>query len=257
MVPVFMKELFVPGSYPFFLLALIPGTLLLYRQKDRGRAGRVWITTLVLVYLVLSTPITAVALIRALTPEYAPVRTGADVRDATAIVVLGAGMETYRSRGDVYEASSREHALRMLEAARVYRLMDRPWVVVSGGLGSEHRTEAHYIADDLEFLGVDEDRIVEEAGSTTTREQALLVPPILKARGVTQFVLVTSQQHIARALRAFRAVGSHPIPSSPEPYAGRGRPLDMFIPSRSALEASASMLYDAFAIVYYWLRGWL
>ena len=256
MVPSFLKALLVPGTIQSFLIALVPGVILLYRRKDGGRAGKLWVTAALLFYLALSIPVTAVALVRALSPSYPPVQNLQDARGATAVVVLGAGMNTYRSRGSVYAGPNREHALRMIEAARVYRALDRPWVVVTGALGNERISEAHYMAVELETLGVEPERIIEEIKATNTRDHALLVPPILKDRGVTQFVLVTSQQHIARALKAFRKVGWDPVPSTPEFYEARTS-LAQFFPGEAALDASSSMMYDELAMVYYWLRGWV
>lgn len=256
MIPGVLKGLLVPGSFPLFLMAATVGVLLLFR-KNGGRAGRLWIAALVLFYWILSTPITALALVRALSPSYPPVNSRLDARGATAIVVLGAGFNTYRSRGAVYSGANREHALRMMEAARVYKVMDRPWVIVTGGLGNEELTEAAHMAVELKGMGVDEDRIVEEGQATNTRDHALFVPPLLKTRGVTQFVLVTSQEQIARALRAFHAVGLDPIPSTPEVFVRVGFPLEMFLPSDRALAASTAMIYDELAMAYYWARGWI
>ena len=256
MVPLFAKSLIVPGTTQFLLLALIPGTLLLYRRRDRGRSGRIWVTTLLVSYLVMSIPATAIFLVDAVSPSYPPVQTAADARGATAIVLLSAGMDTFRSRGDVFDSSPREDALRLMEAVRVYHVLGRPLVVVSGGLGNERTTQAGHMAKVLKNLGVDPQRIVEEARATNTRDHALFVPPILKANGISQFVLVTSQQHIARSLRAFRKVGWNPVPSTPEIYVARTR-LEWFIPGRAALEASTAMWYDVLAFGYYWLRGWV
>lgn len=256
MIPPLLKSLFVPGTSTFLIIALIPGVLLLYRRKDGGRAGAIWVTALVLMYLTLSIPIVAVGFVSTLSPSYPPVRTVEDARGATAIVVLGAGIETYRSRGDVYTGSKREHALRIMEAARVYQALDRPWVIVTGSLGNELITESGYMAMDLKIHGVDPDRIIEETKAANTRDSALFVPAILKAHGVKQFVLVTSQQHITRALRAFQKVGWNPIPSTPEFYVTRLRAAP-YLPRESALEASSAMVYDELAMAYYWFRGWL
>lgn len=238
-------------------MAATVGVILLYGRRNGGRAGQIWITALVLFYWILSTPITAIALVGALSPSYPPVTTSQDARGATAIVVLGAGVKTYRSRGEVYRSDNREHALRMMEAARVYKTMDRPWVIVTGSLGNEDVTQARHMAVDLKNLGVADDRIVEENNATNTREHALFVPPLLTERGVKQFVLVTSQQHMARSLKVFHAVGLDPIPSTPEFLASGGKPLERFLPSGDALDASSAMLYDELAMAYYWVRGWI
>jgi uncharacterized SAM-binding protein YcdF (DUF218 family) len=256
MVPSALKELFLPGSVVFFLLAATAGTLLLYRKTHNGRAGRRLLTALVVSYWILSTPASAVMLIRLLTPDYPPVQTPADTRGASAIVVLGGGMDTYRSRGAVIQAGSREHSLRALEAARVYHLLDRPWVIVSGSLAPEAVNEATHMARSLARLGVPTDRVVEEGQSRNTRDHTAYVPSILAARGVTRFVLVTSRQHMARALRAFRVAGLDPVPSSPDFFEDRRGVLSRLLPSSSALDASRAMVYDLFALVYYRIRGW-
>jgi uncharacterized SAM-binding protein YcdF (DUF218 family) len=105
MVPLILKEVFVPGTVIFFLLVASLGTLLLYRRSNQSRAGRMVLT--LLFYWILSTPATAVLFVRAFSPDYPPVRTSADARRASAIVVLGGGMETYRSRGSELRVGSR------------------------------------------------------------------------------------------------------------------------------------------------------
>ena len=50
----------------------------------------------------------------------------------------------------------------VMEGARVYRVLDKPWMIVTGGLGSTRQTEAAHMAVELESLGVPADRIVIE-----------------------------------------------------------------------------------------------
>ena len=256
MVPSLLKETIVPGTLLFLLLVAGGATLLLYRTKDNGRAGRRVLTVVLLLYWALSTPLTATPIIRALSPDYGRVRSRADAAGATAIVVLSGGLDTYYSNGAWVAVGSREHWLRSLEAARVYHLLDRPWVIASGQQSWIALPETTLMVPSLQLLGIDEDRIVEELQSRNTHEHTQYLRPILAARGIKQFVLVTSQQHMARSLRTFRAAGFDPVPSSPEFFALRGGGLARYLPSRSALEASNSMLYDLFAMMYYRARGW-
>jgi uncharacterized SAM-binding protein YcdF (DUF218 family) len=257
MVPIALKELCVPGSAPFLIFSLIFGTLLLYRRKDGGRAGRLWMTGLALFYWIASTPATSSALIRLLTSDYPPVETRAQARGAAAVVVLGAGMELYHSRGDQFAASVREDALRMMEASRVYHVLDRPFVIVTGAYGSERFGEAERMAAELEAMGVPADRIVQEAKATNTFDHARYVPPLLQELHVKQFVLVTSRQHIDRALGVFHKAGFDPVPSSPDLDLSHFGPVVSFLPSRMALLASEELVYDKLGMVYYWLRGWI
>jgi uncharacterized SAM-binding protein YcdF (DUF218 family) len=252
-----VKEFLVPGSILFLLLSLVPGLLLLFRRKDGGRSGKIWIALLVLVYWVLSTPITAKAFVDLFSPDLPPVMSKADARGATAIVLLGAGMDVHRSRGVSYGVPTRDGSLRALEAARLHRLLGGVPIVATGGHGIPQYSEASLMAHQLEQLGVPADHIIKEEQSTNTRDHAMLVPPLLKQHGIEQFVLVTSQQHIARALAAFRAVGLSPVPSTPEISVAHGDVLEMYLPSRTGLYTSERMMYDLMAWAYYKARGWI
>jgi uncharacterized SAM-binding protein YcdF (DUF218 family) len=254
-VPSGLKDL-LPGSIAFLFLSLLPAVLLLFRKKDGGRAGKIWVTLIVLCYWVLSTPIAAIALVELLSPDFPPIMSKADARGATAIVLLSAGMNVHESRGRAYDAPTREGSLRVLEAARVHRILGVP-IVVTGGHGESNRSEAQVMAHQLEQLGVPADQIIKEEKSTNTRDHAMLVPPLLKQRGMGHFVLVTSQQHIARALQTFRAVGTNPTPSTPEVYVARGDVLELFLPSEAGLRTSESMIYDLLGWVYYKARRWI
>ena len=255
MIPSGLKELFVPGSLTFLLLSLIPGVLLLFRKKDDGRSGRRWIALLVLAYWILCTPITALALVDLFSPDVPPVTSRTDARGATAIVVLGAGTDVHRSRGASYGVPTREGTLRVLEAARLYHLLGVP-VVATGGKGTSRYSESGLMAEQLEQLGVPADRIIKEEQSSNPRDHAMFVPPLLKRHGLGQFVLVTSRQHIARALGAFRKVGTDPVPSTPDVFVPRGTFLEWFLPSRVALTASENLFYDLIARPYYKARAW-
>ena len=263
MVHPLLKEFFVPGTFHFFFLTATLAAILLLRRKHQGRSGRVLLAAVVVLYWLFSMPISAVPLIRVVTPDYPAVQSRADAGGATAIVVLSGGMNSYHSRGAVFHAASREHSLRVLEAARVYRVLDRPWVIVSGrlfgggGASGEVVSEAAMMRLSLMSMGVPGERIVEEPESRNTRDHSLLVPPLLKSHGIRQFVLVTSRQHMARALRVFRAAGWDPVPSSPEFYVPDGTPFEPFLPSDAALDASRTMMYDLLGLVYYKARGWI
>jgi len=256
-IPGSLKDFFLPGSIAFLLLSLVPGVLLLYRRRDGGRAGKIWIALLVLLYWVLSTPIAAIALVDLLSPDVPPVMSKADARGATAIVLLGAGMNVHRSRGGSYGAPTREGSLRVLEAARIYRVLGGVPIIATGGNRSSQYSEAGLMAHQLEQLGVPADHIIKEEKSANTRDHAMLVPPLLKQHGIERFVLVTSQQHIARALAAFRARGTSPVPSTPDVYVESGDAFELYLPSRVGLYVSERVMYDLIGWMYYKARGWV
>ena len=254
MIPAGLRDLFIPGSIGFLLVSLVPAVLLLLRKKER--AARIWLAGLVLLYWVLSTPAAAVALVDLFSPDLPAVMSKADARGAEAIVLLGASMNVYRSRGDSYGAPTREGSLRVLEAVRLHRLLDVP-IVATGGRGSLQYSESGLMAHQLEHLGVPADQVIKEEESANTRDHALLVLPLLKQHGFERFVLVTSQQHIARALGVFRAAGADPVPSTPEVYVARDGALEWFLPSGEGLYVSERLFYDLVALAYYKAKGWL
>lgn len=151
-------------------------------------------------------------------------------------------------------------ALRVIETARVYHLLGNPLVIVSGG--NTQRVEPSrpeslaYRAAAIQ-LGVPADRIVVEDRSMNTRDQALLLKPMLAAHGVSRFVLVTSPTHIGRALAAFRAVGLDPVPSAAALRSEQGPSQWSLLPDSESLLISDNALYDAAASVYYRANGWL
>ena len=106
--------------------------------------------------------------------------------------------------------------------------------------------------------GVPADRIVLESESRTTREQVVLVTPLLKARGWDRFVQITSPVHLTRAARGFAAQGLQPVPVS-APYRSEilAPPPPRWWPDGAALALSERSMYDYIALFYYWMRGWL
>jgi uncharacterized SAM-binding protein YcdF (DUF218 family) len=100
-------------------------------------------------------------------------------------------------------------------------------------------------------------QIVEESGSKTTREQAKLVPAVLRAHGVGRFVLVTSPTHMRRALALFRAEGLDPAPSVSLIRSENAPPVSWALPSDEALRQSNEAVYEYAAWAYYWWQRWV
>lgn len=257
----FSKGYLLPGSLMFLLLAASACAALLFGGRRAARLGRAGLAALCLAYWALSTPLAAGALEAALSLPDAPIARAAEAGGAQAVVVLGGGSATLRALGAQIDVLAESSALRALEGARLYRLLDDPLVVASGGApGLPGRTvpESRPLAEMLAAQGVPAERIVVETASNSTREQALEVAPLLQARGIERFVLVTSPTHMRRALGAFRAVGLDPQPSpAPQRSEAGGGPVFLLGPNAGSLEASMRALREALALAYYFARGWL
>jgi uncharacterized SAM-binding protein YcdF (DUF218 family) len=153
----------------------------------------------------------------------------------------------------------RTAAARVLEAARVFSLVDHAIVISSGGNPHPERRSAptgETMRDALITLGVPRDRIIVETVSKTTREEAIVVAGILKEREVDEVILVTSEVHMPRALGAFRAAGIRPIPAVAQEFERDLPWTRVFLPSKEGLAVATMNAHELLGVVYYWLRGW-
>src|SRR3954454_8829482 len=84
-----------------------------------------------------------------------------------AIVLLGAGARTTHGQAQKIGVLSLPGAARVLEAARVFRLLDQPFIVSSGGPpdGFDMISEAEVMSRALVELGVPEQKILLERES--------------------------------------------------------------------------------------------
>ena len=195
----------------------------------------------------LSSPAGAGLLARTLTGGYRPIASAAEARGAKVIVVLGSGSVNLRASGRQLSSVTAEAGLRVLEAARLFELLNGPLVIASGGV-TEHDGAAAPESVALQRALIDArraaDRIVLESESKNTRDEAIIVKRMLAERGLTDFVLVTSPLHMRRSMLAFEQQGMHPIPSPsplvPDRSTERSRCCRAICGSRSATRRCTS-----------------
>lgn len=246
-------------SSPSLLLLLVStGVALLYIRRGTSW-GRRWLTTVLLAYTFLATPMGSGLVALPLARRQPRLSSVAEANGAQAVVVLGAGITSHTADGmtiDDLDAS----ALRLIESVRVYKLLGEPLLIVSGGNTQElspPRTEAAAFRAAAIALGVPASRVLAETESMTTREQAVAVERLLKARSIETFVLVTSPLHMSRSLAAFRAVGLKPLASASELRNDPGGMSWSLAPDRHSFRLADAALYEYVAWAYYWSRGWI
>jgi uncharacterized SAM-binding protein YcdF (DUF218 family) len=254
-----LKDLLRPASISCVLALFAPGVALLF-APSLARWGRRWIAAVFIFYAVLSSEAGASLMARTLRGPYRPLASAAEARGARVVVVLGAGSTNLRAAGRQLSVVNMQAGLRVLEAARLFELLDGPWVIASGGVTEHDQAAAPESAALRRALidgGVRPDRIVLESESKSTRDEAVVVKRMLDERGLTDFVLVTSPLHMRRSMLAFEQQGMHPIPSpsplTPE-HSSRDNPL---MPSDRWLTIGDEVIYEWLARAYYWGRGWL
>ena len=255
----FLKQTLRPSSIACTLALLTPGTAMLF-VPSLARWGRRWIAGVAVFYLVLSTPAGAGLLAWSLRGPYRPLTSADQARGARVVVVLGSGSVNLRSAGRQLSQVTMEGGLRVLEAARLFELLDGPLVIASGGV-TEHDAlaapESLALRRALVDVGVRPDRILLESESKNTRDEVIVIKRMLAERRVTDFVLVTSPLHMRRSMLAFEQQGMHPIPSPSQLVPARSRAGNPLLPSDLWLQISDSSLYEWLARGYYWWQGWL
>ncbi len=158
-------------------------------MKDRRWGRRLLGAGLILVALAFAVPLGLDALGAALIADD-------PLHPADAILVLG---------GESREGDRVRHAVKLFKRGLA------PLLVLSGTPMGFRTHEAVVMRRHAEFLGVPSNRIlIVKQNGDSTKEEADVVVPILKRRGLKDVILVTSNYHTARAKRIFeRAAGPY------------------------------------------------
>lgn len=250
------KEALRISNNPFLVVMLLIGAALLLAWP---RWGRRWVTAFALALWFFSTPLGSGLLAGPMARGFHPIEDRRGAAGAGAIVLLGGGIHEVGADSVTLGLPSHETALRIVEAVRVFRLLDgQPLIVASGGRAVTGQTaaEGDVIAAELARLQIPDDRILVERLSKTTREQAVAVTRLLRSQGIGRFVLVTSPTHMWRSVLVFRAQGAEVIASTAPPGSAEMASKRFFVPNGESLLLSDDAVYDAFSTLYYWARGW-
>jgi uncharacterized SAM-binding protein YcdF (DUF218 family) len=163
---------------------------------------------------------------------------------AGAIVVLGSGV----SEDGVLENDSLRRAI---QGILLQRKGLAPLLVLSGPAIKDGPTESVVRAELAQGLGVPSSAILIEEGARTTREEAIHIGALLRARRVRRVLLVTSPQHMLRAQRLFERAGFDVLPAATgDASRTDSRP-------EGHLKLMREILQEALARVYYRVAGYL
>ncbi|MGI4856266.1 MAG: YdcF family protein [Janthinobacterium lividum] len=178
----------------------------------------------------------------------------APARPFSTIVLLGGGTELTgphnapRPQGDSIEKIAlsallyREaSAARALPGAASAAQAAPLRVIVSGGNPQHHGvTEADNYAPDLVALGVPAAAIIRERRSLNTYQNAKFVRTLLPNAADDAIVLVTTAQHMQRAMLYFQRFGFDAQPVTPPPYPSRAS----WLPTVRDFNRSAGALHE-------------
>lgn len=123
----------------------------------------------------------------------------------TDIVILGAGLFPDGGIRPVLDE-------RLRAGYRLATEYPTARIIVSGGVPQNGRTEAHAMGEWLRGAGIAPHRITEENDSGSTVQNAQFTDRILRERGTTGAVVVTTGDHVQRAVLNFRQAVDGRIP---------------------------------------------
>jgi uncharacterized SAM-binding protein YcdF (DUF218 family) len=254
----FLKENLRLSQTTCMLALLAPGAVMLF-VPSLSRWGRRWVLALLAGYLALASQAGAGLFALSLSGGFRPIASSAEAGGARVVVVLGSGSVNLRASGRQLAVVTMDAGLRVLEAARLFELLNRPLIIVSGGVTERDGAaapESMALRRALVELGVPADRIVLESESKNTRDEVVIIKRMLAERGENGFVLVTSPLHMRRSMRAFEHEGLHPVPSTSSLVPAKSTPRSWWRPSDIWLHVTDATIYEWMASGYYWWQGW-
>lgn len=244
MISRIVAQLLLPPAN-LLLLGLLGAILTRWWRK----LGRALVALAVLALYLLSIPVVANRLLRALEPAAA-----VDLRQpAQAIVILGGGLHanTPEYGGETINATTLERAR---YGARLYRQTRLPIAVTGGVLMRGQRVSEGALME----KSLREDFRVPvrwvEGQAHTTEQNAVLTARILRPLGITRVYLVTHAWHMPRAMLSFAAAGLEPVPAPTGFTTSFRSDIRGFIPDAKSLQKSYFAMHEAIGLLWYRLK---
>jgi len=173
------------------------------------------------------------------------------------IIVLGGEISPSLSR-DYGEPVVGGDGVRIIAIAKLARAYPNARIVYTGGdasmLGNQP-PETEFVYPLLDSFGVPRERVILESRSRNTAENAAFTKDLVKPKLGERWLLVTSAQHMTRAVGCFRRVG---FPIEPYPvgwHTDRQGNLALSKALADGLARLDSAAYEWIGLVAYWITG--
>jgi uncharacterized SAM-binding protein YcdF (DUF218 family) len=262
---IFLSKFLPLLIYPLGLAILLL-VLSLFLTGKRPRLGRGLVIAAVVVLWLGSNHWISMALSRGLEWQYFPPSPAPKV---DAIVVLGGATSPMQYPRPLVEISGAGD--RMLYAADLFKKGAAPYILLSGGniewMRDKKSTPASEMAQVLDMLGIPLDSVWLQDKSRNTHEDAVYSALILKEKGATRILLVTSALHMPRSVALFKKQGLEVIPA-PADYRVTQAGWDelvsgsleskiiALVPDASDLGSTINALKEYFGMFVYRWMGW-
>ncbi|MEH2920226.1 envelope biogenesis factor ElyC [Samsonia erythrinae] len=238
---------------PLLLLLMGAGLLLLWFTQ-RQRAGKTIIAVSWLLLILLSLQPVADRLLLPLESHYPTWRKTTQTNDIDYIVVLGGGY-TYNAEWAPSSNLIGNSLPRVTEGIRLYHANPGAKLIFTGAAAQGNPvSNAKTAALVAESLGIPNQDIVILDTPRDTEEEAAATAKIV---GRQPFLLVTSANHLPRALRFFQAQGLIPIPAPANQMAITSalNPWEKTFPSAYYLSHSERVWYETLGRIWQSLKG--
>jgi uncharacterized SAM-binding protein YcdF (DUF218 family) len=262
---VFLSKLIPLFVYPVGLVCIFLVAALILRKRPR------WQTTLIVLSLVVlfvgGNRFISMALCRSLEWQYLP---SGEIPKADVIVVLGGGTEAAEQPRPMVELNSAGD--RVLYGAELFLQGKAPNILLSGGnitwMDGKASTPAYEMSQIMHMMGVPDSALWLQDQSQNTYEDAAFSAKILREKGITRIILVTSAQHMPRSVALFKKQGFEVIPApvdfrvTQESWnnlfeANLADQLVGLFPTVSNISGTSSAMKEYIGFWVYRLRGWL
>ena len=175
-----------------------------------------------------------------------------------AVVVLSGMLDLNNSTKGKLEFGSAVD--RVLEGYKQIKSGRANTMIISGGSGDlfdQSRSEAVYLKDFLISIGMKPEKIIVEADSRNTFENAVESEKIIREKGYNNILLITSAFHMLRAEGCFTGAGVKVDRLSVDYRANQNKAYDIldFVPSSSNLSSVSLVIHEAVGILIYWITG--
>ncbi len=236
------------------LILLVTGAVLLYTRHQK--AGRRFVVAAAVLLVVGGLSPLSTWLIMPLEDRFP--RTDLAGRDVYGIVVLG-GAEDARVANGRHAHALNEAAERFTETAALARRFPHAKIVFTSG-STEILTTPAIGADAgavvLEDLGISGDRLILERRSRNTWQNAVFTKALVDPKPGELWLLVTSADHMPRAMGAFRQAGFAVEPWTVDyRTAGPGDLVSLFDSTREGLKRLDQATHEWIGLAVYWLTG--
>jgi uncharacterized SAM-binding protein YcdF (DUF218 family) len=245
---------------PFAWLCLLPILAAAYLRRKRPDLGRRFVLMAVAsaALVIFCLPLVSWLALGTLEWIYPPLKQRPLEFDA--IVVLASYVRPASASHPRPEPDA-STVYRCLRAAELYHEGERCTVIVSGG-HADFSESAPSFAETMRQLlvqfGVSPLDLVVEEHSRTTQENACESKKLLDKRKLHKIILVTSTDHLPRAVACFRKQGFDVIPcgchyEATEPDSW----ILQLVPTPGAARINQAVCHEWIGMVWYWLNGWI